>query len=586
MSEGVLTGTERPMSARAPWVSGGDPESDGPSRADIRRSPRHPGPGYEPTIPNLLRHIVARHGDRPFLIDGDRELTFAQAAAESTGIARGLMSLGVGKGTRVGLLMPNSIEWVLTWLAAARLGALTVGVSTFGQERELSWMLRHTDIAVLIAAPTYLRNNYVARLEGALPALAEQKGDPLYLPTHPYLRHIAVLGPCDRDWALAGRDVLRRLGEEDARVDADLVAAVEENVSPADDLVVVSTSGTTQEPKSVVHTHGAAIRTTHAFLDYLDVTPDDRTYTGYQFFWTAGLNSNLLTMMHLGGSLVFAPSPRPSDVLAMIERARVTRVTVHVTTRSALRAAMAEGNWDTSSVRTGLDAPRDEYGREIPLARRFCNGTGLGLGMSETFGMHSIEKCMCATPIGKEGNWGRHLPGIDRRIVDPQTGAGAPVGTAGELYVRGYSLLREYYKKEREDTFTRDGFFPTGDRCLIDEDGYLYFLGRMSEMIKTAGANVAPREVEVALQRYEEVREAVVLGLPDEERGEAVVAVVVPSGGAEVEAGGLRTKLRADLSAYKVPTEIIEMAYEEIPRTDMGKVRKSDLREMLIARRA
>lgn len=541
---------------------------------------------YVPTVSNLLAHAVERYGDREFLVGDGKRLTFADAEQESARLALGLLGLGVGKGSKVGLLMPNDVDWVLCWLAAARIGAHVTLLSTFYQSRELAWGLRHNDLETLLLASDYLGHDYVGRLADLIPELATAADrDRLFVRDYPYLRRILVWG--DRgghDWAIDGPHRLSAAASSSSQLNADFLAAVEGNVTPADDLVTICTSGSTADPKAVVHSHGVAVRTTYQFLDYLDHRPDDRTYTGQPFFWIGGLNVNLFPSLHLGSCLVFSPSPKPEIVLPIIERERVTRLSMWP---AQLRGIKEEaGTWDTTSVRVGYGIWRDEHGDDIPPERRFSSGTGAGLGMTETFGMHSIEKTTIPVPHGKEDNWGRRLPGIERCIVDPETGAVLPPNVEGELYVRGHTLMRGYYKVERENTLTRDGFFATGDRCVIDDDDYLYFTGRSSEMIKTSGANVAPREVELTLMSHAGVREAIVVGIPDERKGESVVAVVVPSNDVSTpDPDDLRDWLRGEISAYKVPDQILFMSFDDVPRTGSAKPHKPKIKTAIMTRR-
>jgi acyl-coenzyme A synthetase/AMP-(fatty) acid ligase len=198
--------------------------------------------------------------------------------------------------------------------------------------------------------------------------------------------------------------------------------------------------------------------------------------------------------------------------------------------------------------------------------------------------MHSIEKISAAAPPGKAGNWGRAVPGVERKVVDPATGRELAAGETGVLHIRGHTLMQGYYKLEREQVFTRDGWFATGDLASLDEDGYVYFHGRNTEMIKTAGANVSPKEVELALAARPGVREAIVFGMPDAAKGEIVVAVVVPFDGQSLDAGNLRDQLKSEISPYKIPQEIIFMAFEDIPRTGSQKPRKRDLQQSLAER--
>jgi acyl-CoA synthetase (AMP-forming)/AMP-acid ligase II len=537
------------------------------------------GREFSPTLPNLLRAAGESFADRDFIASDDGRLSFAEAEETSRAWAKGLLGLGVGKGTRVGLLMPNNADWVLAFFAATRVGALCAAMSTFYQAPELAWALRHNDIDTLLISDRYLSHDYLERLERALPGLAAHTSPELYLPSHPYLRRIVVWGDCERPWALKGPDAL--LGAVTARpqIDDAFLEQVEANVVPADSLIIILTSGSTAEPKAVVHSHGTAVRAVHQFINYIDIRPEDRSYTGQPLFWIGGLAMNLLPSMFMGSTVCFSQTPAPADVTEMVLRERVTRLTLWPAQISALLEHARSKGLKLESVRLGIGAPVDEAGMRIPKERR-----NLGpLGMTETFGMHSIEKFTSAAPPGKAGNWGRHLPSVRRRVVDPQTGREAAPNAIGELHVRGRTLMKGYYKREREDTFLPDGFFATGDLVSIDEDDYLYFHGRGSEMIKTSGANVSPREVELALQMLDGVQEAIVFGIDHPTKGEIVAAYVVPAPDAVLDAGKLRDALRSEVSPYKVPQQIRSIAYDEVPRTASQKVLKPQLKQRFIA---
>lgn len=528
-------------------------------------------PGFVPTLPNLIGHAAKNFGDRPFLVDDVQTRSFAQADAESAELARGLIALGQGKAARVALLLPNTPDWVIWWMATGRAGALTQPFSTLYKPAELEWGLAHLDTETLIVESRYLNIDFLARLEEAIPGLAEQASPDLFLPTHPFLRRIIVVGECDRAWATKGKEAVLAAAAAHPAIDAAYLASVEDKIVPADLLVTISTSGTTAHPKAVVHTHGTAVRITHEFLEYVDFVQEDRNLVGMPMFWVGGLNTNLLPAMHMGASLIFAAGPKTSDMIDAIEKYGVTRLPWWPIQIQGLLKEANERGANLSSMDRALHT-RDEYGRDIPPARR-----GSSFGMTETFGMHTIERRTVPIPASKAGAMGRNLPHIQRRIVDLETGLEVPAGQQGELQVRGYTLMAGYYKVEREDVLTADGFYPTGDICSIDEDGYLTFHTRRTEMIKTSGANVAPMEVERVLLGHPQVGEAYVFGMPHPTKGEAVVAVVVPRTGADADTVALR-KLTADqLSSYKVPQAIFAMESAAIERTASGKVNKKQL---------
>lgn len=530
------------------------------------------------TLPELVRAAAALHGEREFVVLGEERLTFLDADRRSRELARGLLAMGVGKGSRVGLLMPNSPAWATCWFAAARTGALTVALSTFFRPPELSWGLRHNDVDTLLISASYLNNDYVERLEKAVPGLAEAAGPDLYLPSHPYLRRIVVFGGSDRPWALKGSAAIDAAARDRPQIDDAFLDEVELNIAPADPLITICTSGSTAEPKAVVHCHGVAVNATRQYLPYYDWRPDDRAYSGHPYFWIGGLNVNLLPALYVGDCQVCSPSPAPEVVARVVEEEGVTRFSVWPSQAAAIREAGERDGRDLSAVRIiGLE-DFDEDGETIPKDRRY----GGVFGMTETFGMHALEVMRRPVPLGKGGSHGRPLPGLERRIVDRETGAILGPGQVGELHLRGHTLMLGYYKTPRDQTFTRDGFFPTGDLCFVDEDNWLYFTGRASEMIKTSGANVSPREVELALLAQGGLREAHVFGVSDSLKGEVVTAVLVPAPGEPADVERRLFRLRETLSPYKIPRHVSVMAYEDVPRTLSGKPDKSRLKTTLI----
>jgi acyl-coenzyme A synthetase/AMP-(fatty) acid ligase len=534
-------------------------------------------PPYAPTIPNALREAVSTFGSEEFLIGPDRRLTFRDADDASAALAQGLLALGIGKGSRVGILMPNSVDWVLCWLAAARIGALTVPISTLYQGPELRRLLDHADVEVLLAVDGYMKHDYVGRLEEYCGL--EGHDDPrLALSNLPYLRRVVVWGRPTPPWAWHGPDQLLHPGS--GPVDRSLVAEAEAKVVPADDLVIVYTSGSTAEPKAVVHTHAGVVRLCHMLLTlgWSDVRHGDRIYSAVPFFWIGGLNSTVVPAIMRGASVVTTGTPDIDEVIEACAREDVTGINAWNTQLGAIEERIASGEVVLPHYRSRrLEV--DAAGEVIPHAL-----IPNPLGMTETFGPHGAAPRGTRLPADKAGACGPSLPGIDRKVVDPETGRECGADEPGELYVRGFSVMRCFYKRLPEETFDRDGFYPTGDRCRVDADGYLYFESRFGEMIKTRGANVAPREVELALEADPSVREAIVFGLPDPTQGEAIVAVVVPVSDAIVDPQLLRDGLKDQLSHYKVPHHVFAMADEEIPRTHTNKVRKHLLAER-IARR-
>jgi acyl-CoA synthetase (AMP-forming)/AMP-acid ligase II len=530
-------------------------------------------PEYVPTLPNVIEDAVRRHGDREFLVDQGGSWTFARAEHDSAELALGLLAAGVSKGTRIGLWLTTSPQWVIAWWAVGRIGAFAVPLSAMFQAREISWALGESDIDTL-----FIDASLVERLERAIPALATQTSTQIFLPELPYLRRIVVVGACDKPWAISSTDGLTALASRSPALDREYLKRVEAQVTPSDWLIGVCTSGSTSAPKIVVHTHGSMIRINHAYhASGMGLKPDERLFCGMPFFWIGGLNGGLMAATFAGACLVLPQGPRVEDILDSVIRHNVTRLRIWPTQFKSLNDRALQMGRDLTPL-LPLVAPRDERGEPIPAERRIASL----LGMTECFGPHGFGRYDEVLPEKNGQSWGRNIDGLERKIVDPQTGADVPVGVEGELCIRGFALMQGYYKRERDDVFDRDGWFHTGDVCCIDEDGYLYFRGRDSDMIKTAGANVSPQEVEVVLGAYAEIAEAVVVGLPDEQRGEIVVAVVVPRAGQTIDAQTLQRRMKDEISAYKVPRQIVILSTDVLPRTSGGKVRKAELRKQLM----
>jgi acyl-CoA synthetase (AMP-forming)/AMP-acid ligase II len=279
-----------------------------------------PFPTITPTIPALVRSSAARFGEKPFLIADGKMLSYLDLDLRSSKLARALLEAGIGKGDHVGILMPNSVEWAIAWFATTRIGAVAVPLNTFYKASELAWTARHSDLKAILAWPTFRNHDFVERLEEALPGLADQRtAGRIVLRKTPYLRTIAVWGPCDRTWATVIDDA-----HDPMTIDADLLIDVESCVTPADDAMIIYTSGSTGDPKGPVHTQGALVRHTYNLTFDYGVTNDTVMFTAMPFFWVGGLITGLHAVIHHGATLVTQPAFDAAEALELIERHRAT----------------------------------------------------------------------------------------------------------------------------------------------------------------------------------------------------------------------------------------------------------------------
>ena len=531
-------------------------------------------PSFTPTSGELVRHAAERFGDKPLAILGDERLTYADAERQSARLAKGLLATRVGKGSRVGLLAPNSPQWIVGWLGATRIGAVTTLFNTYAKARELGWLLRHADVQLLLSVDRYLGNDYLERLEQAVPDLAAQEHEQIFVESNPFLRSIWTWGEGRRPWA-GPVDELTPRGE---RVRDELLRECEAEVRPADPMVVVYSSGSTADPKGAIHAHGAAVRHAHNLWQMRDLIEDDVLYTPMPLFWVGGFSFTLIAAMHAGATLVFEEQFEPGATLELIERERVTQVLGWPHMAKALIDHPTFKDRDLSSIRGGSYAallPQHlQADAEVPRAN--------SLGMTETLGPHTFDSKDNPLPPEKEGSFGLSVPGVEHKIVDPVTLEDAPVGQTGELWIRGYSVMLGLHKKERAEVFTADGWYRTGDGGYFDADGHFYFTGRMGDLIKSSGMNITPRDVELALEALPEVVLAFVCGIPAGERGEDVVAAIALSPGETLDEEEARKRVKEEIASYKVPRRILVFANQtELPWLDSGKVDRRRLAAIL-----
>jgi acyl-CoA synthetase (AMP-forming)/AMP-acid ligase II len=528
-------------------------------------------PAYD-ALPGSIPELLALRRAEPdgeFLVTDDERLSFAEADAQSRALADALLAGGVGKGTRVGILFPNCAQWIVSWLAAARIGALTVPLSTFAPGAELARLLRHTDTQVVLMGRSIAGRDLVDRMSDALPDLST--GDAaITLPEVPYLRRVYVFPDCDRPWTTPWPGASGSI--------VSLTGSAETEVRPADDLVLVTTSGTTALPKSVAHTHGSLVRHAYILAHHRGVTAADRIYSPMPFFWVGGLTMVVLQALSTGAAVLAQDVFEPGSTLALLERERATYVSCWAQASQAMADHPDFAKRDLSSVRGGtmLQAlPPERRPSEPELTPNL-------LGMTETGGPHTmVEVPDTPLPTERRGSFGIPLPGVvQHRIVD-ENGIEAAPGQHGEIQVRGQILMNGIYKQERHEVFGPDGWYSTGDRGWFDDAGHLHFTGRASALIKTAGSNVSPAEVESVLDAMPGVLHSFVVALPHPVRGAVVAAAVVPSHGAQLSADDLVAYARHNLSSFKVPTVIGVLTESEVPVLPTGKVDRQGLVRLL-----
>ena len=526
------------------------------------------------TIPALLDEQAAKFGGREAFVAGAQRLTYSSLRQEVRRTARGLMALGVKRGDHVAILMGNRIEWVLAFFALQQLGATSVGLNTWATPREMEYALSHAEVTCLIAVDRFRRNDYRAMVEAMQPRASML----------PRLRHLVwvaadagkptpadALGEGGITWdamVAGGNDV------DEARIDA-----AARNAGPDDVAMLLYTSGSTAAPKGILLQHGKWIQNAFNIGERQHVTQQDRLWLAVSLFWSFGCVNAMPNLVTHGGCVVLQEHFDAAEALTLIEREHCTIMYGTPNMVQALVEHPDRSRHDLTSLRSGamIGTPEQLMGAVALGASNICNVYGL----SETYGNCAVIDADEPLEIRLQ-SVGQPLSGVTVKICHIETGSPVKAGEVGEIRVKG-PLFSAYYKDEAKtrEAYDADGYFHTGDLGSLDDHGRLYYRGRLKEMVKSGGINIAPIEVEETLMRHPAVRSAYVIGVPDPSLDEILVAFVIAETGVTVTADELKQFCKKELAAYKVPALFRFTTDAELPLTTTGKLQKMKLAALL-----
>jgi len=528
-------------------------------------------------IGDLLVRGARMHPDRDAIVLPEQRRTYAELLAGATHVASGLLGLGVRPGDNIGLLAPNGIEYLEAFFASQLLGVVVVPFNARHKASELGYIAENADlVAILTTASDYF--DFADVLQAALPGLSSAD-DPrrLELEEVPRLRAAVMLDGPDHAGFL-GRSAFDEIA---AGVESAGVEQLRRRVRVRDTSVILYTSGTTANPKGCQLTHEAMTRGAAERARFRLGTGD------YDVTWGAG------PLFHIGSL-----APYLGSMAAM-----GTYVTdVYFEPGRALELLEAEGvsvawPWFPAIVQPLLDHPSFEpsrldrlrtlvlIGPRSLLERVQATFPGVepvqACGMTETAGIYALSDPDDSVELRAEAQ-GRPSPGVEVRIIDPERGADLPSGEVGEILVRGYCVMEGYYGDPEKTAAAIDseGWFHTGDLYVQKEDGSLVFNGRLKDMLKVGGENVAALEVEAFLCEHPAVKIAEVVGRPDERLDEVPVAFIELRPGAEAEPGEIIAWCKGRIANYKIPREVFFVGAEEWPMS-ATKVNKRALRAKL-----
>jgi fatty-acyl-CoA synthase len=543
------------------------------------------------TIAGYAREVTSRFGDREALVMHGREgrvsWSYTELWERSVEVAKALIAAGAGKDARIGVLMTNRPEYLASVFGVALAGGVTVSLSTFSTPFELEYLLQAGAVSILLYDRQVLKKDFGAILCELEPQIASARPGGFTSTKFPYLDRVVVLdsaaapigeaapdGAAVERWAdflALGRDV--PVASVEARAAA---------VQPSDLGAVFFSSGTTSLPKGILQAQRAFAIQWWRWRRIMDLDPVNhpvRVWTGNGFFWSGNISQVVGYALTTGGAIVLQPLFDAEEALDLIQQERVSFAIGRPHQWARLEASEKWPTADLSSLHYVT------YGSKIfdhPTVKtdwKMCPA----FGTTETLTINTAVPANTPESVYR-GSYGKPLPGNILKVFDPLTGEIVPIGQRGEIAIKGPTLMLGYIGKAIEETFDEDGFFCTGDGGYVDEEGYLFWEGRLTDIIKTGGANVSPLEVDAVLATIAGVKRAQTVGVPHETLSEMVVACIVPHEGVTLQAREIQDFLKERLASFKVPRAVLFFREDEFAVTGSEKVKTGVLREIAAKR--
>ncbi|MEA1970993.1 MAG: AMP-binding protein [Thermodesulfobacteriota bacterium] len=477
----------------------------------------------EQNLGKMLEYTCNKYPDRVSIIYKDKNISYAQLDRAVNAFGNSLKALGIAKGDKVAMMLPNIPEFVISYFAILKLGAVAVTINTLSTSYELLYLLDNCDARAFITIPSSAKR--FEEIRGKLPQC----------------EHLITTDDSHGNLSINGSMEMNAFELDMPEITGD------------DPAVMIYTSGLTGKPLGAVLTHGNLSTQSLLLKDVCYGTEDDRGLCLIPLFHSFGATVNMLMILKIGASVVMIDQFNLENIFNAIER-KVTYIAA--VPRVFLGMLLFEGadNYDISSLRfciTGGSAIPPEY---IPMfEKKFGVTLAQGYGLTEASPVCSVSRI---DGVRKPGSIGLPMPGVETKVLD-ETGSPLPAGNIGELLVKGPNIMKEYYKDEKATAeVIKNGWLHTGDLAKIDEEGHIFLEGLKKRMIITSGFNVYPAEIENILRMHPEVSDARVTGREDLMRGEVVRALVIKKQGSSVSEKNITKHCRKYLSSYKSPREV------------------------------
>lgn len=533
------------------------------------------------TLGGYLKEVSSRFGPREAAVlrgaGAVERWTYDELWERSVEVARALLACGVGKGTRVGILMTNRLEILSSVFGTALAGGVATTLNTFSTPAELSVLLQNSACSILLFEGAVLKKDFAAVLAELEPEISKSAPGKLISERFPFLRHLARV---DSDQSVGATESWNDFLARSEQISPGLVEAAAATVLPADPGVLFFSSGSTGKPKGILSAHRGVCLQLWRWRTWLGLDQDVRSLTTNGFFWSGNFAIGVGGTLSAGGTLVLQPTFQPEEALSIMQDERVSYIFAWPHQWAQLVDAK---NWldvDLSALKyIDVNSPVASH----PTVNSTWVDATHAYGNTETFTLSSVFPANTPKEVAA-GSHGIPVAGNTIKILDPLTQELMPIGERGEIAVKGPTLMLGYIGIPQDEVLDENGFFHTGDGGYFDEQGRLHWEGRLNDIIKTGGANVSPVEIDTVIAQCPGVKITKTVGLPDDLLGELVVACIVPQDGVALTEDKVRAFVKEQLASFKVPRRVVFFAENELEWTGSAKVKSSELQQLAAKR--
>lgn len=531
------------------------------------------------TVGEIVREQAALHPNREAYVYPEHGIrkTYQEFNVETDLLAKAFIGMGIEKGEHVAIWSDNKREWLLSQYATGKMGAVLVTVNTNYQATELEYLLQQSDSTTLILDESFKGTSYIDIIRTVCPELVESKRGIITSEKLPHFKRIILMSE-------RAEEGMYKWSEFMAYAEDVTDEALEERLNSldADDVINIQyTSGTTGFPKGVMLTHNNVVNNGKQIGDFMKLTEKDRVCIPVPFFHCFGCVLGTLAAVTHGSAMILLEQFDPELALQAVQDEKCTALHGVPTMFIAELNHPNFKKYDTSTLRTGIMA-----GSTCPIEvmRRVINDMGaseITICYGQTESSPVITQTRTDDPIEKRvSTVGKPHPNVEVRIINPVTDQEVPAGEPGELWTRGYHVMKGYYNNEEatREAINTEGWLRTGDIAVMDEEGYIDVTGRIRDMVIRGGENIYPREVEEFLYTHPDIEDVQVVGVPDQKYGEELMAWIIPKKDVEIDPDSVKEFCKGSISYHKIP-RYIEFT-DAYPMTASGKIMKFKLQEM------